>query len=363
MTAGNDGQERTAQRRGSPAGPARGDLCLITGATGFIGGHLARRLADDGYQVRCLVRSSSDTSLLDGLAAELAVGDITQPDSLAPACAGCRYVVHCAALVSDWGTGREITRVNVGGTRNVLAAAVGASAERFVHVSSTDVYGYPEAAAVEEGHPPAGFRNWYAHTKLGAEAEVRRVSRQHALDTVILRPATVYGPGSEDVVGEIARGIRGGHMVLIDRGRAVAGLCYVQNLADAVLLALGHDAAPGEAFNVTDGLAVTWRQFTDDLAGGLGCPPVRWSMPYPLAHALGFSIEQGYRVLRRSTGLTTRPLLSRQAVQVLGKNQDFSNRKARELLGWAPRVGYQAGLDATVDWLTSQASQSGRVPD
>jgi nucleoside-diphosphate-sugar epimerase len=344
----------TARPDGRP-GQARADRCLITGATGFIGGHLARRLADDGYQVRCLVRSSSDTSLLDGLAAELAVGDITQPDSLAPACAGCRYVVHCAALVSDWGTGREITRVNVGGTRNVLAAAVGASAERFVHVSSTDVYGYPEAAAVEEGHPPAGFRNWYAHTKLGAEAEVRRAARQHALDTAILRPATVYGPGSKEVVGEIARGIRGGHMVLVDHGRANAGLCYVENLADAVLLALRHDAAPGQAFNITDGLAVTWRQFTDDLAEGLGCPPVRWSMPYPVAHALGFSIEQGYRVVRRATGLKTRPLLSRQAVQVLGKNQDFSNRKARELLGWAPRVGYRAGLDATIGWLASQA--------
>ena len=117
---------------------------------------------------------------------------------------------------------------------------------------------------------------------------------------MILRPATVYGPGSIDVVGEIARAIRGRTMLLIDGGRAVAGLCYVENLMDAALLALGHAAAPGQAFNVTDGLEVTWREFTDGLAEGLGCPGVRWSIPYPIASAVGFSLEQGYRLARRT---------------------------------------------------------------
>jgi ornithine--oxo-acid transaminase len=341
-----------APLRGRPADQDE-NLCLVTGATGFIGGHIAQRLVDEGYQVRCLVRRDSDTSLLDDLKVELAVGDLTAPDSLALAAAGCRYVIHCAAMVSDWGTGKEITRVNVGGTRDLLAAAADASVERFVHVSSTDVYGYPGTAGVAEDQPPTGFRNWYAHTKLGAEAEVRRAARQRGLETVILRPATVYGPRSQEVVGEIASAIRGGHMVLVGHGRVVAGLCYVDNLVDAALLALGHKEAPGQAFNITDGLPVTWKQFTDDLAAGLGCPPARWSMPYPVAHALGFTVEQGYRRLRQATRLKTRPLISRQAVQVLGKDQDFSNRKAREVLGWAPRVEYRAALDATIDWLTS----------
>lgn len=344
-----------APRRARRAGHPGEGLCLVTGATGFIGGHVARRLVDEGYQVRCLVRQESDTSRLDDLKVELAVGDLTAADSLARAVADCRYVIHCGAIVSDWGTGKEITRVNVGGTASLLAAAASASVERFVHISSTDVYGYPGTAGVGEDHRPAGFRNWYAHTKLAAEAEVRRAAREQSLETVILRPATVYGPGSADVVGEIADAIRGGHMVLIGRGRANAGLVYVENLVDAVLLALSHDSAPGHAFNITDGLDVTWKQFTDDLASGLGCPPVRRSMPYPLAHAAGFSVEQGYRLLRQATRLSTRPLISRQAVQVLGKNQDFSNRRAREALGWTPRVGYQAGLEATIAWLTSRS--------
>ncbi len=258
---------------------------------------------------------------------------------------------HCGALVSDWATVEEIKRVNVAGTRELLAACADASVRRFVHFSTTDIYGHP-AAAVDETYSATRFSNWYAQTKLEAEAEVRRVEAASEMEIVILRPATVYGPGSKDVIGEIARAIRGGHMLLIDRGRAVAGLCYVENLIDAALLALRHDAAPGCAFNVTDGLDVTWRRLADDLAASLGCPPARWSMPYGLANGIGVALEHGYRLLRRATGVSMPPLLSRQAVQVLGRSQDFSNRAIRETLGWAPSVDYPEGMAATVAWLT-----------
>jgi acetylornithine/succinyldiaminopimelate/putrescine aminotransferase/nucleoside-diphosphate-sugar epimerase len=344
--------------RGERVDPSRGDVCLITGATGFIGGRLVRRLVDEGNQVRCLVRPSSDTSQLDELDVEIAVGNLTDADSLARAAHDCHYVFHCGALVSDWATAEEITRTNVAGTRNLLQASVAASVRRFIHFSTTDVYGYPGGAAIDETQIPTQFRNWYAETKLAAEAEVRRAAGAHALGAVILRPSTVYGPGSIEVVGEIARAIRNRSMLLINRGRAVAGLCYVDNLVDAALLALHHKAAPGHAFNISDGLDITWKEFTDGLAEGLGCSQARWSMPYWMAHGIGFTLEHGYRLLRRTTRLTTPPLLSRQAVHVLGTNQDFSNRKAREMLGWEPRVDYAAGLEATLAWL--QADQLAR---
>jgi nucleoside-diphosphate-sugar epimerase len=302
----------------------------------------------DGFQVRCLARPSSDTSVLDRLGVEIAVGDLTSARSLARAAAGCRYVFHCGALVSDWATSQEITQVNVEGTRNLLRASESAGAERFIYFSSTDVYGYPGHKAVDETFTGNGFANWYSQTKRAAEHEVRRAD---GLSPVVLRPATVYGPRSTDVVGEIARGIRNGNMLLVDRGRAVAGLCYVENLVDAAVLALHHEHAPGQAFNITDGLEITWKEFTDGLAHGLGCDEVRWSMPYWLAHGIGFSLEHGYRALRRTTRLSSPPLLSRQAVHVMGRNQDFSNRKAREVLGWEPRVDYRSGLAATLEWL------------
>ncbi|MEA2199901.1 MAG: ornithine--oxo-acid transaminase [Solirubrobacteraceae bacterium] len=341
--------------RGRAIDPSHENVCLVTGATGFIGGSLTRRLVQEGYSVRCLVRASSDTSLLDEQDVQIAVGDLTSARSLAHAVDGCHYVLHCGALVSDWSTKDEIVRTNVGGTRSLLKASVDASVHRFIHFSTTDVYGHPDRAEIDEAYAAKRFRNWYAQTKLEAEAEVRRMEAAHALDAVILRPATVYGPGSMDVIGEIARAIRGRNMLLVDGGRAVAGLCYVENLLDAAVLALRHEAAPGHAFNVSDGLDITWREFTDGLAEGLGCPKVRWSLPYWMAHGVGFSLEHGYRLLRRTTGLNAPPLLSRQAVQVLGNNQAFSNRKAREMLGWEPRVDYSAGLEATLAWLKSES--------
>jgi nucleoside-diphosphate-sugar epimerase len=309
---------------------------LVTGATGFIGGHLAQRLVGEGHRVRCLVRATSDTSLIDELGVELVVGDLADAASLAGIADGCEAVFHCGALVSDWATTAEIAAINVAGTRNVLAAA--AAVPRFVHLSTTDVH---------------RASNWYARTKRAAEAEVRRVRGDAA---AVLRPATVYGPRSTEVIGEIAAAIRAGNMLLIDRGRAIAGLCYVDNLVDAAMLAVDRTGD----FDVTDGLDVTWRRLADDLAAGLGAPRVRWSLPYGLANGIGFTLEHAYRVLRRTTGVTTRPLLSRQAVYVLGRDQDFDNGKARALLGWEPRVGYAEGLRATLQWLSAGPSAAPR---
>ncbi len=326
---------------------------LLTGATGFIGSHLARRLLEDGHRVRCLVRAATDSTALALRGAEPVAGDLTDPQTLSAAARGSTHVIHCGALVSDWASVAEIERVNVHGTRSLLEAAIAAgSLQRFIQISSTDIYGHP-GGTVDESHTAARFSNWYAQTKLMAEREAQRLAAAAGIELVVLRPATVYGPGSTAVVGEIAAALSNGSMLLIGGGRALAGLLYVENLADLVALCLHHDRAPGQAFNATDGLPVTWRQFTDDIARGLGASPARWSMPYPLASGLGFSMEHGYRALRRATRLRTRPLLSRQAVQVMGRDQSFANSKARELLGWEPRVGYEDGMRATLRWLRS----------
>jgi len=339
---------------GGDAASARPGRCLITGASGFIGGRLAARLALDGWQVRCLVRPTSDTSRLDGLGVEIVAGDLRAPESLVRAVDGCALVFHCGALVSDWATVDEIAAVNVRGTQNMLTAAVAASVERFVHFSTTDVYSHRGGEMIDESYTACRFSNWYAQTKLTAERTIWRAHEDRRLSAVILRPATVYGPRSREVVGEIARALRNHSMVLIDGGRALAGLVYVENVVDAAVLAAAQDAAVGQAFNVTDGLGVTWRQFTNDLAHGLDYPIARWSVPFGVANSLAVALEHGYRMLRRTIGVTTRPLLSRQAVHVLGNDQHFSNDKIRKALGWAPRTGYADGLAATLAWLRSE---------
>jgi nucleoside-diphosphate-sugar epimerase len=324
--------------------------CLITGASGFIGGALAARLASSGWSVRCLVRASSDTAHLRALDTELVTGGLGDAAALRRATEGCAVVFHCAALVSDWATVAEITEVNVTGTENVLAAALGASVPRLVHVSTTDVYGHRGTEAIDESYVPRRFSSWYAETKLAAERTVLRAHAAGAIEAVVLRPATVYGPRSREVVGEIAQALASRSMLLIDGGRPVAGLVQVENVVDAAVLAAGHPAAVGQALNVTDGLEVTWRQFTDDLAHGLGHPPARWSVPFGVAHGLAVGLEESYRLARRTTGLHLRPLLSRQAVHVLGRHQRFSHARLRAL-GWEPHVGYAEGLASALDWL------------
>jgi nucleoside-diphosphate-sugar epimerase len=340
-------------QQGDAGSPLAG-RCLITGASGFIGGHLARRLVRDDCQVRCLVRPTSDTSQLDSLGVEVVVGDLQATESLVRAVDGCSVVFHCAAMVSDWAAVDEIARVNVRGTENVVRAAAAAPVERFIHLSTTDVYGYRGADTIDESYADFRFSNWYAQTKLDAERTIWRVPKDRRLAAVILRPATVYGPGSREVVGEIARALRKRSMLLVDGGRALAGLVYVENLVDAAVLAASNDAAVGEAFNVTDGLEVTWRQFTNDLAQGLDCHVPRWSVPFGIANPLASALEHGYRLLRRAAGVKTRPLLSRQAVHVLGNDQRFNTNKIRDTLGWAPRTGYADGLTATLGWLRSE---------
>ena len=345
----------------APSAGTGGDgAVLITGATGFIGSSLARRLSESGRRVRCLVRPAADTSVLAGLPVELATGTLEDAGSLHGAAAGCERIVHCAALVSDWATVQEIRRVNVTGTRNVLAAVARAGVGRFVHISTTDVYGHPGGGPLDERRAPGGFANWYAQTKLEAERVLHLAPR--GTETVILRPATVYGPGSRELVGEIARAIEAGHMMLVDRGRAVAGLCYIENLLDAIELALAAEHAPGETFNLTDGLPVTWARFARDLAEGLEAPPARLSLPYPVAAAVALALEQGYRLARRTTGIELRALLSRQAVQVLGRDQSFSAAKAEAVLGWRPRVGYEEGMRATLAWLEQRPQRRGGRP-
>ena len=336
---------------------ARQDLILLTGASGFVGGHLAERLVADGHRVRCLVRETSEVGRLRSLAAagdgpgtELAYGDLSDAASLAAAVQGVDVVVHSAAVVTDWATIEEIRAANVSGTQDLVDAAVRGGVRRFIQISTTDVYGYP-GMRVDEEFTPSGFANWYSQTKREAEAVLRADAGAGGLEYVILRPATIYGPRAADIIGEIAKGLLGRYLPLIGGGNIVAGLCYVENLAEAVSVALDHPDAAGRTFNVLDGESITWREFLGDLARGVGARPPLLRLSYKVAWRLAVVLEETYRLVRRQTGLKMAPLLSRAAVHVMGRPQDFSNRRLRETLGWEPTVGYADGLAATLNWL------------
>ncbi len=326
--------------------------CFVTGATGFIASHLVDGLLQEGFQVRCLIRKNSNIDYLKQHNIEFVYGDLTDFESLRKGLQGCNYVFHCAGFVSDWGTINEIRQVNVEGTRHLLEASLEQPFCRFIYLSTTDVYGHTNQKNVSEQQPyPAKFCNWYTQTKMEAELEVMRFHTRYQLPVTIIRPATVYGPRSINVIGEISNAIQSGQMLLINKGQANAGLCYISNLIHAIILASESDAAIGECFNVADKNKVSWKTFIDDLAGQLGEQKKYYNMPYGLAIAIGWLLESGYRVIRMITGLKFPALLSRQAVHVMGTEQDFNTDKIQSLLGYQPKVNYQTGLKETVNWI------------
>ncbi len=321
-------------------------LHLVTGATGLIGSHLVRRLIEDGQRVRALVRSHSNVTELREHGLELIVGDLHDADSVRRAMADVSHVFHCAALVTDWGPRRLFQQTNVEGTRHVVDAAIAQQVQRLVHLSSVAVYGYPRRLPIDEDHPQRSRSIPYIETKIAAERIVANAHHQHGLPAVMLRPVMVFGPGCQNYVGEIARHLRRGSMTLFDGGRHVAGLAYVGNVVDAICLAGRTPEAIGRAMNICDDSPITWKEYVDALADGIGLRRARWSLPTRVAYVAAILSEAAGRVLR----LRQRPWLTRLAVLELGQPQVYDISLARRILGYTPRVGFEESMRLTTAW-------------
>jgi len=294
---------------GSRRGEGKNDMkALVTGATGFVGSHLVERLLADGREVRCLVRRTSALGFLEGKDVELCLGDLAEVDRVERATEGVDTVFHCAALVRDFGRRGEFAMANVQGVSNLLEAACRKRVRRFVHLSTNDFYGRQNRLGVTEDTRPAPIPFAYSVTKREGEALVQQAHAERGLETVVLRPPTIYGPRAVSLILEIADLILRGDMVLVDHGAARAGLCYVTNLVDAMVLAAAAPAAAGQAYNVSDGSSATWKEFVDALSDLLGRPRVRRSMPYGLAYPASVAMEALWALLFPGQ----RPLLTRK---------------------------------------------------
>ncbi len=319
---------------------------LVTGASGFLGGRLAQVLVARGETVRILARPAGDLRHLAGLPVEIVKGDLAGASSLAAAVQGVTHIYHCAACSTDWAPAAVFYAANVAGVQNLLDAARQASGlQRFLHVSTTDVYGYPPIPC-DESHPLTGVGLPYNRTKCQGEECVWQASRQ-GLPVTVVRPATIYGPRSKDFGAEIAKLIRQGTMMLIDGGRSPGGFCYVDNAVDAIIQAAIVPATLGRAYNLSDGTGVTWRRYIDALADGLAEPRPRISIPETLALTLARGFESTHRLLR----LPGRPLLTRHAVYLLSRNQEYPTQAARRDFAFSPAVTFEEGVSRTMDWL------------
>jgi nucleoside-diphosphate-sugar epimerase len=322
---------------------------VVTGASGFLGGRLTQMLVAEGADVTILARGSSDLSHLAPSALQIVRADLSDSTRLAAAFQGATHIFHCAACSTDWAPLKTYVDTNVTGTQNVVAAAFATpSLQRLVHVSTTDVYGYPETPCTE-AQPPVETALPYNQTKLRGEQSVWNAYRSHGLPVTIIRPATIYGPRGKDFTVDMAALLRQRLMAYVDHGSAPGGFTYVDNVATAMITAAEHPATIGEAYNISDGSNASWKQYLTLFAQHLGTRPPWINLSFSTAMSLAGIMETPHRL-----GLPGKPLLTKHAVYLLGRNQEFPIDKARAAFGFNPSIDLDEGLRRSVAWLRSK---------
>ncbi len=325
-----------------------GERVLVTGATGLIGSHLAERLAlAGGALVRGLARDRRSAHWLAERGVDLVCGDVTDASSLANAVHGCSVVFHAAGWVHEGGSRAEAWTVNVDGTKNLVDVALRANVKRFVHLSSSHVYGFPSVQAVDETHPVRPCGRPYSDSKVAAEAVVFAAHRENGLPVVVARPSQVYGPRSAQFTIRPVEAIKRGRMTLVDGGRFLCNPIFIDDLIDGLVLCATTDAAIGEAINFTGGVAVPWSDFFGHYGRMLGVDRFR-SVPYPFAWLIAWGNEI------RTAIKGKRARINREVIRSLRARCSFSNEKARRLLGWTPRYDLAEGMKRTEAWLRAE---------
>ena len=322
---------------------------LVTGATGFTGGHLARSLARRGHRVRGLVRPASRdrAARLGGSGVEVALGDLTDAGSLAPACAGVDVVYHIAATYRTAGQADSVYRaVNAEGTRALLDAARRAGVARFVHCSTGGVHGHVERPPADEDAPLAPG-DVYQRSKLEGERIARAAGEAGGLEVVVARPIGIYGPGDTRFL-KLFRALARRRFPMLGRGRVYYHLTYIDDLVEGFRLCGETPAAAGRTYLLGGPRYTTLAELVRAIAAELRVPPPRWRVPvWPvwLAGALceAFCVPLGIE-----------PPLYRRRVDFFTKSRAFDTGRARRELGFAPAIDLAEGIHRTAAWYRVQ---------
>jgi nucleoside-diphosphate-sugar epimerase len=314
---------------------------LVTGASGFLGGHVARTLAAQQVAVRAHGRDAARLSFGAGIdVCRCALADVS---ALTEAARGCDAVVHAAALSSPWGRRQDFFDANVTGTANIIAAARRAGVRRLVHISSPAVIfdGRDQHLLTDAAAEAPRHTSEYGRTKAIAERLVRAASDD--LEMVILRPKAIYGAGDRALVPRLLRAAQRGSLPQIGDGSNRVDVTHVDDVVQAILCALTTDRAVGETFMITGDEHVLLWPMLRTLIEGVGLPAPRRTIPLRVALLAAGAMEAAAALTRRE------PTLTRYSALILGRTQTYDITKARALLGYAPRVSSSDGLTRTID--------------
>ena len=312
-------------------------VTLVTGATGLIGRRLIARLLGASMPVRALVMPDDPTPPLDP-AVEIVRGDITDPASVTRALEGATRVVHLAAVVTDWAPRALFDHVTEAGTKNVFERA--APGTHVVLASSIVVYGDKLGTRpLTEDTPHGRALGNYGASKQAQERIARELAPRRDLALTVVRPANVYGAGSKPWVDDALAQLESGSPALVSGGDFDAGLVHVDNVSDVFFRCLTQQVAKGRTYHAAESSGVTWKRYFGDLAriAGLRAPG---SLPRAIAAAAAPIMEATWRAL----GKTSRPPITREALNLVGTPLSISIARAQSELGYAPRVTYAEGI-------------------
>jgi nucleoside-diphosphate-sugar epimerase len=312
---------------------------FVTGGSGFVGSRLITRLIKQGYAVRALARSDTAAAKVKDLGAVPVRGDLTDVAGLRAAAAGSELAFHSAARIAGPGTRKQFWTDNVDGTANLVRAVREAGVRRLVHVGTEAALmnGQPLVDVDESAPLRPDSRAPYAASKAAAEQIV--IEANGSLETVVLRPRFVWGAGDTTVLPTLVDMVNSGRFAWIAGGRHLTDTTHIDNVVEGLMLA-AERGRPGQAYFVTDGTPVVFRDILTELLSTQGVSAPTRSLPYGVAKTVAAAGETLWRTLR----LKGAPPLDYMSMWVSSRECTIDITKARTELGYQPIKTQEEGL-------------------
>jgi nucleoside-diphosphate-sugar epimerase len=327
---------------------------LVTGGGGFLGRYIVEKLIARGDDVTSLSRS--DQPELRTIGAKTIVADISDKNAMISALKGMDAVFHTASRVGIWGNRDEFYKTNVLGTKNIIEACVKNEVGRLVYTSTPSVvFDGADHEGIDERYPyPSSYLAYYPETKAIAEREVLKANGEGWLTTCSLRPHLVWGPRDTNLIPRLIERARSGKLKIVGDGTNMIDTVYVENAADAHILALDKLAEPespvgGSAYFISQGEPVNCWEWINDLLSRFDIPPVTKQVSFNTAYAVGSAMEFFYKTFN----FGSEPPMTRFLALQLAKSHYFNIDKAKKELGYQPAVNIEEGMKRLVGSFTA----------
>lgn len=321
---------------------------LVTGATGFVGQALVRRLQAMGAEVTGLGRNRLRLTQLDSQGVRTIYADLADAQTVRSVCQGQEVVFHAGALSSPWGRAQDFYRSNVIGTQNVIQACEEAGVKRLVHVSTPGIYfRYASRLNVREDEPlPGQVVNEYTRTKLLAEGEIDRAFAR-GFPVITIRPRAIFGPGDTSILPRLVDRLEKGRLRVIGDGKNITDLTYIENVVDALILcATSPQTTLGKKYNISNGEPVLMWEMIERLCDELGYDFPQQRISYEVALTAAAFLETLYARLPGRP----EPPFTRYVVGLLAKSTTLDISAARREIGYQPHVSNEEGFVEFVRW-------------